>query len=458
MFRSPSRDHLIVALTTSVFAGLLIWWLSQQMGDARPAAERTACRNNLHSIGIALKGFIERNGDLPRGRNGEFSLMPLLAGAPPSIDADGMVCPSLGSGDAASLDEIYAVNRSLNLKQMEHDPPIPIVYDSTDAHALQNDEDARNVLLSDGHVMFWLGRSGEFDNWLEGHTVDPQPTQTDSNDRPRHAEEADAAPKNPASDGSASIEKPTSVITNTVGMKLALVPAGEFLMGSPDSDELAKPNEKPQHRVRITKPFRLGVYEVTQSEWTAVMETAPWKLQIDRNEGARYPATYVNWEDATEFCRKLTDREGAAGLLEPGESYRLPTEAEWEHACRAGTTTRYQFGDRDGSLGKYAWYAANTIDVGESFAREVGRKRPNAWGLFDMHGNVMEWCMDPYGQKYYAKSPFADPVGPARGSGRVIRGGCWIADASSSRSSFRSGNGPHGHYGILGFRVARGSG
>ena len=249
--------------------------------------------------------------------------------------------------------------------------------------------------------------------------------------------------------------KPGAVITNSIGMKLAYIPAGEFLMGSPDSDDQAFGCEKPQHRVRITRPFHLGVHEVTQRKWKVVMATTPWKGKDDVKEGDRYPAMYVSWNGAMEFCRKLTEKERGAGRLKAGESYRLPTEAEWEYACRAGSGTRYHCGDGAGSLGEYEWYRNNAHDIDEKYAHAVGLKRANAWGLFDMHGNVSEWCSDWYGEKYYGQSPEADPQGPMEDGYRVFRGGCWYCKAWICRAANRDGSPPEDAIEFVGFRVVR---
>jgi formylglycine-generating enzyme required for sulfatase activity len=231
-------------------------------------------------------------------------------------------------------------------------------------------------------------------------------------------------------------------------MKLVLVPPGEFMMGSPESDEDASVREQPQHKVRITQPFYLGVTEVTQGQWESVMETRPWEGEKYVKEGTDYAATWVSWEDAQEFCRKLSETEGVA--------YRLPTEAEWEYACRAGTTTVYHFGNDESDLGDYGWFEDNAADVGEEYAHQVGLKKPNAFGLYDMHGNVWEWCQDWYAEDYYANSPTDDPQGPSEeGSYRVDRGGSWYGAARLCRSANRSWYDPSDRYGSLGFRVAR---
>jgi len=209
-------------------------------------------------------------------------------------------------------------------------------------------------------------------------------------------------------------------ITNSIGMKLALIPAGEFAMGSPESDDHATESEKPQHKVRITKPFYLGVHEVTQAEYEKVTGENP-----SRFIGASNPVEHVSWHDATEFCKRLSAEEG--------KTYRLPTEAEWEYACRAGTTKQYSFGDAWTSLGEYAWYANNS----DTKTHLVGEKKPNAWGLYDMHGNVYEWCQDRFGEDYYAGSPTDDPPGPERGAYRVVRGGCWGGVAWFCRAAGR---------------------
>jgi formylglycine-generating enzyme required for sulfatase activity len=222
-------------------------------------------------------------------------------------------------------------------------------------------------------------------------------------------------------------------IKNSISLELKLVAAGTFTMGGYGS------NEAP-HQVIFTRPFYLGVYEVTQEQYERVMGSNPSAFQ-----GARNPVEQVSWYDAVEFCHKLSEfpEEKAAGRV-----YRLPTEAEWEYACRAGSTTNYCFGGEESQLDQYAWYAKNS----NSSTHPVGEKKPNAWGLYDMHGNVWEWCSD--WAEVYPKGVVADPVGPREGSLRVYRGGSWRAEAAHCRSANRRGLTPTGRGKGRGFRVA----
>jgi formylglycine-generating enzyme required for sulfatase activity len=261
--------------------------------------------------------------------------------------------------------------------------------------------------------------------------------------------------------------EPPKEITNSIGMKFKLIPAGEFMMGSSESPaELAEafPNieswfskdERPQHKVRITKPFYLGVTEVTQEQYEKVMgknpsyfcKTGEGANKVKEIDTSNFPVEQVTWDDAVEFCKKLSAREG--------QTYRLPTEAEWEYACRAGSTTRYCFGDDRLQLGEYAWFAYEWVGPSSDLhSHSVGKKKPNAWGLHDMHGNVWEWCQDWYESDYYAESPTEDPPGPSTGSSRVYRGGGWYSDAWLCQSSYRFGFRPSLRNFSLGFRVAR---
>ena len=236
-----------------------------------------------------------------------------------------------------------------------------------------------------------------------------------------------------------------------ISMKLTLVPAGRFVMGSPKTEAGREDDEGPQHEVTIApggRGFYLGVTEVTQAQWEAVMGPGPWKGKSYGQAGADLAANYVSHADATAFCAKLAARVKM--------DIRLPTEAEWEYACRAGTSTAYCFGDDPDSrlIGTCAWYDRNAKDAGRNHAQKVAQKKPNAWGLYDMHGNVWEWCADWYGPNPYSAGPVRDPSGPATGSWRVARGGSWYSRASDCRSANRAKISPSLHYGDDGFRVA----
>ena len=212
------------------------------------------------------------------------------------------------------------------------------------------------------------------------------------------------------------------------------MPAGEFMMGS----DYAEPDERPIHRVVISKPFYLGKYEVTQAQWLEVMGTNPSHFKGDLNR----PVERVSWYMVQDFIRRLNGREGH-------NKYRLPTEAEWEYAMRAGSTTRYSFGDNESFLEQFAWYNKN--DGGKT--HPVGQLKPNAWGLYDMHGNVWEWVHDWRGP--YLLGTVIDPQGPATGNAKGYRGGGWGYGAGRCRSADRSYDAPHYVYGTHGFRLAR---
>jgi formylglycine-generating enzyme required for sulfatase activity len=293
-------------------------------------------------------------------------------------------------------------------------------------------------------------------------------------------------------------------ITNSIGMKLTLIPSGEFMMGSGESAEETEAffnktygedfqtgffkREHPQHRVRITKPFYLGTYHVTRGQFRQFvadthfnteakngeklgaygwnLDKKTWEFNEKyswRNAGFEqtdeHPVVIVSWNDAVEFCRWLSKKEGKA--------YRLPTEAEWEYACRAGTTTRYYSGDDPETLAKVGnvsdaaakakfpdWKYTIKANDGYVFTAPVGKFKPNAFGLYDMHGNAFQWCADWYGAEYYAASPADDPAGPHSGNARVIRGGSWCNSPDHNRSAGRAGNTPDFRIFSFGFRVA----
>jgi formylglycine-generating enzyme required for sulfatase activity len=228
----------------------------------------------------------------------------------------------------------------------------------------------------------------------------------------------------------------SATITNSIGMQMKLIRAGEFLMGSPDSDEDADLDAKPHHRVQITTPFYLGVTAVTQDQYPQLMGDNPSHFRGD----PRCPVEQVSWEDAVGFCRKLSEKDGRV--------YRLPTEAEWEYACRVGTTTKWCCGNDEKQLDRVAWYDANAGYA----THPVGKKEPNAWDLYDMLGNVWEWCED--GWRNYTVDEAVDPKGPSTATGRVIRGGSWRSESRTCRSAFRGRGSPAIPFPGLGFRVA----
>jgi formylglycine-generating enzyme required for sulfatase activity len=223
---------------------------------------------------------------------------------------------------------------------------------------------------------------------------------------------------------------------DNVALKLTLIPAGKFLMGSPEDEKGRGTNEGPRREVTITKPYYLGVFEVTQEQYEKVMGENPSKIKAAQNA-----VDFVSWDDAVEFCKKLSQRTG--------KTVSLPTEAQWEHACRAGTTTRFSFGNNDADLGDYAWYDKNSGGK----VQPVGGKKPNAFGLYDMHGNVAEWCGDWKGDSY-AGAESIDPTGPKSARHRVLRGGVCYGNADFGRSAARGGNWPGYRVPCFGIRVA----
>ena len=234
-------------------------------------------------------------------------------------------------------------------------------------------------------------------------------------------------------------------IANSIGIKLVLIPKGTFMMGSPTSEE-GRVQDETQHQVTISKDYYLGVTEVTQGQYEKVMGTNPSNFQGKKTRGSssNHPVEMVSWEDAVEFCKKLSvlPEEQKAGRV-----YRLPTEAEWEYACRAGSKTAYSFGESSKSLGDYAWFGGNS----NYQTHAVGEKKANAWGLYDMHGTVWEWCSDWYGE--YPNSAISDPVGPREGSFRVIRAGSWLHAAAGCRSAYRLKLNPSNRLSVNGFRI-----
>ena len=235
-------------------------------------------------------------------------------------------------------------------------------------------------------------------------------------------------------------------ITNSIGIKLVLIPKGTFMMGSPKSEE-GRQEIETQHEVIISKDYYLGIYEVTQTQYKTVMGKNPSHFQgaLVGGDNSDLPVENVTWEDAIAFCKKLSalPEEKKATRI-----YRLPTEAEWEYACRAGSKTAYTFDDEEDLLSVYGWFRRNSSDRTHS----VGLLEPNGWGLHDMHGNVWERCSDWFGE--YPTGAVTDPVGPNEGSHRVLRGGSWCFGAEDCRSAIRLKLRPSDSDYNGGFRVA----
>ena len=256
------------------------------------------------------------------------------------------------------------------------------------------------------------------------------------------------------------------VVLGDLGMPFVLCPAGEFMMGSSISPEEVVQRyggeakwctrEHPQHKVRITEPFYMGKYQVTNADYKAFLDASGYDGSGDAGSDylkhfsgksdmpteGNYPIVWVSWKNCVAFCQWTSEATGAR--------VQLPTEAQWEYACRAGSTTEYGFGDSESKLGDYAWYDENSGDE----THPVGEKKPNEWGLYDLHGNVWEWCADWFDEDYYASSPTDDPTGPASGSYRVLRGGSWLNGGRSCRSADRDGGGPDYVDYSVGCRVA----
>jgi formylglycine-generating enzyme required for sulfatase activity len=251
-------------------------------------------------------------------------------------------------------------------------------------------------------------------------------------------------------------------VKNSIGMQLVLIPAGEFLMGSPREEDKRRPDEGPQHEVKIRKPFYLGAYTVTQAEYKAVMGSNPsWfsatgggKDKVDGLDTSRFPVENVSWDDAQKFCARLS---AAPAEKKAGRKYRLPTEAEWEYACRARTRTPFHFGkalssDRANFDGNYPYGGASRGPYLDRTCK-VGSYGDNAFGLYDMHGNVCQWCADWYKKDYYGYSPKEDPKGPDSGTSRVLRGGSWDLFGEDCRAAGRSRGEPGYRCNGDGFRV-----
>ncbi|MFO0878905.1 MAG: formylglycine-generating enzyme family protein [Gemmataceae bacterium] len=255
-----------------------------------------------------------------------------------------------------------------------------------------------------------------------------------------------------------TLQKPgpelAKVITNAIGMRFVLIPAGKFVMGSPSDEAGRRDNEGPQHEVIITRPFYLGIHPVTQAQYLKVMGTNPARFQGAAGGGPDHPVESVSWDDAQNLARWLSEMLSES---QARRSYRLPTEAEWEYACRAGSTTPFSFGntlsgERASIDGNHPYGDAPRTPSVPRTAR-VGSFPANHFGLYDMHGNVWEWCADWYDAAYYPRAPRQDPPGPEVGLYRVLRGGSWRNQAATCRSAYRNALAPNQRQPFIGFRL-----
>ena len=258
----------------------------------------------------------------------------------------------------------------------------------------------------------------------------------------KSSQEPDAAvqQKQAASAAGLPLEKIID-LGNEVNITLIYIPAGQFDMGSP-IEEIKRDSDEAQHRIKLTKPFYIGKFEVTQLQYRVIMSENPSKFG-----GDKLPVDNVNWYEACRFLKKLSDKTGL--------KLRLPTEAEWEYACRAGTKTAFNTGTTiDSDFANYDAtqpYADGIIGKELKRTSEVGSYQPNAFGLYDMHGNVWEWCSDFYDKDYYKVTPLMDTKGPIEGKSKVIRGGAWNEKAYKCRSADRNNRGEKTNQPIIGF-------
>ena len=231
---------------------------------------------------------------------------------------------------------------------------------------------------------------------------------------------------------------------NTINMEFNLIPAGEFVMGALPIDKEANEEEHPIRKVRITKRFYISKFLTTQANWKSIMKINP---SYFKKLGEDHPIEKVNWFLVQDFINKLNQKEN----LTPKDGYRLPTEAEWEYVCKAGSLTKYYYGNNPDSLDEFAWFSYSS----NRSTKAVGTKKPNAFGIYDMLGNVKEWCQDWYNPTYYERSPLNDPKGPPKGDYKVTRGGSWHCVPRLTRTTQRSHYTPSSLSFLIGFRVIK---
>jgi formylglycine-generating enzyme required for sulfatase activity len=260
----------------------------------------------------------------------------------------------------------------------------------------------------------------------------------------------------------AGVQPVAAEVVNSIGLRLALVPPGRFRMGSPEHEVGRSDDEGPLHEVEITRAFFFAVFPVTQGEYLRIMGNNPAHFSPGRSAKkapktaatSAFPVETVSWHEAAAFCDRLS---ALPGEREAGRVYRLPTEAEWEYACRAGTSSTFHFGDslssRQSNVRGDSPYGGGARGPYIGRTCPVGSYRPNAFGLYDFHGNVYEWCGDWYDDRYYQGSPGSDPAGTPTGTRKVLRDGSWADQALACRSANRNSQPPHDRNMHVGFRV-----
>ena len=243
---------------------------------------------------------------------------------------------------------------------------------------------------------------------------------------------------------------PTPDFANSLKIPFVLIPPGEFMMGCPEVERDFEDEVQPLVPVTLSEGYWLGTYPVTQSQWISVMGTYPWNQSDSYKDGPEYPASHISHSEASRFCEEVTRRGRAEGWLAGNWAVRLPTEAQWEHAARCGTRTPYHFGDDEGQLLDYGWPSENAYSIGEQYPHKVGLKKPNAWGLHDLYGNVWEWCLDWW---HHPLPGGTDPVMTDKTHARVYRGGSYSYAGISCTSGWR-GFSHQKENSSTGFRVA----
>jgi formylglycine-generating enzyme required for sulfatase activity/serine/threonine protein kinase len=344
-----------------------------------------------------------------------------------SIEHDGLTITAFQIGDASEV-QVHSAKGALAWSAP---------FKGTSPVETLEVTDRLRVIRRDGTVHFFDVRTGK--NLGQGQISTGVPNSSASPLRiPFMATVAREVQQNAASALQEQVVK-----TNSIGMELVLIPPGMFVMGSPTT-EPGRVADEYQVDVNLTQPFRIAKTEITQQQWHRVMNSMPWKGQPEVREGSDYPAVFVNWDDAREFCRRLSAAEGS--------TYRLPTEAEWEWACRSGSAARFSCGDDDRELQQYAWFgliAGQSAYRNEQYAHLVGQKLPNAFGLYDMHGNVWEWCEDTWRSRLRGGT---DPLVTGGSSFRILRGATWGNTWEYCRSALRGRSSPSERTCNSGFR------